>query len=277
MTKKSDKKSEATEERKYAAITGASAGIGYELAKVFAANGYDLLIVAEDERIHEVVPEIERLGAKVDSIVFDLSKRRGVHGFYQAIQAMGRPLDAAALNAGVGVGGAFIDNDIEEEIDMINLNVTGLVQLSKWILKDMVKRGEGKVLYTSSIASTTPGPYLAVYHATKAFVQSFVQGVREELKESGVTLTALMPGATETEFFERAGMQDTKIATGEKDLPGDVAMQGFKAMIEGKDHVVGGSWKNTAEVLMARVTSEEARAHQAGEGSKPGSASESKH
>jgi len=203
--------------RRFAAITGASTGIGYELAKEFASNGFDLIIVAEDERIHEVVPQLEGYGVTVKSVVFDLSKRRGVEGFYQAIKAERRPLDAAALNAGVGVGGAFLDNDLDEELSMINLNVSGLVHLSKYILRDMVMRGEGKVLFTSSIASTTPGPYLAVYHATKAFVQSFVQGVREELKDTGVTLTALMPGATETEFFERAHMEDTEIGVSDRE------------------------------------------------------------
>lgn len=258
--------------RKFAAITGASSGIGYELAKEFASNGFDLIIVSETEKIHEVVPQLEGYGVTVKSVIFDLSKRRGVDGFYRAIKAIGRPLDAAALNAGVGVGGAFLENDLNEELSMINLNVSGLVHLSKHILRDMVARGEGKVLFTSSIASTTPGPYLAVYHATKAFVQSFVQGVREELKETGVTLTALMPGATETEFFHRAHMDETEIGVSAKDLPGDVAKAGFEAMMAGRDHVIGGSWKNTADALLARVTTETARAKEAAKGSKPGSA-----
>jgi short-subunit dehydrogenase len=184
----------------------------------------------------------------------DLASSTGVEEFYGVIQDAGRPVDAIALNAGVGAGGDFVRGTaLEADLNVINLNVTSAVHLAKLVLKDMVQRGQGRVLFTSSIASTMPGTFNAVYNASKAFVQSFAHAIRAELKESGVTITALMPGATETNFFRRADMEDTKIGQSEKDDPADVAKTGFEALMAGEDHVVAGSIKNKVQATMAHV------------------------
>jgi len=149
-----------------------------------------------------------------------------------------------AINAGVGVSGPFVETDLAEEIDMVRLNVMSLLHLTKYMVKDMVERGSGRILITSSIAGAMPAPYEAVYGATKAFERSLSQSLREELKDTGVTVTALMPGATETNFFRRAGAEDTKLGASEKDDPAEVAKEGFEALMAGKDHVITGALKN---------------------------------
>jgi short-subunit dehydrogenase len=173
-----------------------------------------------------------------------LATHEGVHELIAAIDATGRPLDAIAINAGVGVSGPFIETDLAEELNMVALNVVSTLHLAKYAVKKMVNRGSGRILFTASIAGTMPTPYETVYGATKAFVRSLSQGLREELKDSGVSVTALMPGATETDFFHRAGADDTKLGAGEKDDPAEVAKDGFEALMAGKDHVVAGSFKN---------------------------------
>ena len=228
----------------FAVVTGASTGIGYELAKQFAQNRFDLLIVSAGERIENAARDIETLGTSVQAVQADLATHEGIHQLLSAIQASGRPIDAAAINAGVGVSGPFLETDLAEELNMIALNVTFAVHLAKYIVKDMVARGSGRILFTASIAGTMPTPYEAVYGATKAFLRSFSQSLREELKDTGVSVTSLMPGATDTEFFERAGALDTKLGAGEKDDPAEVAREGFEALMAGKDHVVAGSFKN---------------------------------
>jgi uncharacterized protein len=265
-------KKKGMQDRLFGAVTGASAGIGYELAKEFVRNNYDVIIVAENEEIHDVVSELEKLGGKAISVQADLRTRKGVQKFYDAIKATGRPLDAIALNAGVGFAGAFVESDIEEQLSIVNLNCASVVHLAHMVVPDMVERGEGKILITSSVASSTPGPFMSVYHASKAFDQFFAHGLRAELADSGVTVTALLPGATQTDFFERGHMEDTEIGVSEKDLAGEVAQQGFAAMIAGEDQVVGGSWKNTMEVIMAKFLPDAVKAKQAESGAKPGSA-----
>ena len=230
--------------RQFAVVTGASSGIGYELAKQFAQNGFDLLIVADSDGINKVASEIQMLGANVDTVKADLATHEGVHQLLSSIKSNGRPLDAAALNAGIGVSGRFAETDLSEELKMVALNVTSTVHLAKYVVKDMVARGQGRILFTASIAGTMPTPYEAVYGATKAFVRSLSQSLREELKDTGVSVTALMPGATETNFFHRAGADDTKLGASEKDDPAEVAKEGFEALMAGKDHVVAGSFKN---------------------------------
>ena len=230
--------------KQFAVVTGASAGIGFELAKQFAENGFDLLIVAGGDRISTAADEIQMLGAKVEAVQADLATHDGVHKLLSAIQSSGRAIDAVAINAGVGVSGRFVETDLSEELNMVALNVTSTVHLAKYMVKDMVARGSGRILFTASIAGTMPTPYEAVYGATKAFVRSLSQSLREELKETGVSVTALMPGATETEFFHRAGADDTKLGVSEKDDPAEVAKEGFEALMAGKDHVVAGSFKN---------------------------------
>jgi short-subunit dehydrogenase len=180
----------------------------------------------------------------VEAVQADLATHEGLRELESAIQSSGRPVDAIAINAGVGVSGGFVETDLDEELNMVALNVVSAVHLAKYIVKDMVARGSGRILFTSSIAGTMPTPYQTVYGATKAFVRSLSQGLREELKDTGVSVTALMPGATETEFFDRAGSDDTKLGASEKGDAAEVAKEGFEALMAGKDHVIPGSFKN---------------------------------
>ncbi|MBV8833856.1 MAG: SDR family NAD(P)-dependent oxidoreductase [Acidobacteriaceae bacterium] len=256
----------------FAVITGASSGIGYELAKQFAQNGFDVLIASAGEGIRSAARDLEALGVKVQAVQADLATHEGVHELQSAIQSSGRPLDAIAINAGVGVSGRFVETDLAEELNMVDLNVTSTLHLAKFAVREMVQRGSGRILFTSSIAGTMPTPYETVYGATKAFVRSLSEGLREELKDTGVTVTALMPGATETNFFHRAGADDTKLGASEKDDPAEVAKEGFEAMMAGKDHVVAGSFKNKMQAAAGYTLPDPlvAKAH-AGQ-SAPGSA-----
>jgi short-subunit dehydrogenase len=232
-------------------ITGASSGIGFELAREFIRNGFDLIIAADSSKIHDAA---SLLGANVEAVQVDLAKPEGVEKLVEAVKAKGRPVEAIAINAGVGISGDFVrDTKLEDNMNVIDLNVKSSVHLAKRILPDMVLRGKGRVLFTSSIAATMPGPFDAVYNASKAFLQSFSQAIRNELQDTGVTVTALMPGATETNFFKRAGMEDTKVGASEKDDAAEVARDGFEAMMAGKDHVVAGSLKNTVQATMAHI------------------------
>ncbi|MEU6737880.1 SDR family NAD(P)-dependent oxidoreductase [Streptosporangium sandarakinum] len=259
-------------DRPLAVVTGASSGIGYELAAQFARNGFDLVIAAEDAELDTAARSLRDLGAEVESVRVDLAEYEGVERLYEAVRATGRPAEAVAINAGVGAGGDFArDTSLEDELRLIRLNVTSSVHLAKRVTRDMVARGRGRILFTSSIAATMPGPFQAVYHASKAFVQSFAEGIRNELKDTGVTVTALMPGPTDTEFFERAGMEDTRIGSGHKDDPAEVARQGFEALMAGKDHIVAGSFANKAMAQAARVTPEPAKAAASRRLSEPGS------
>jgi short-subunit dehydrogenase len=246
---------------KLALVTGASSGIGLELARLFVENGYDVIINAEDDELASAEASLAGGGAEVRAVKADLSTYEGVERLWAAVTAGGRPLDAAALNAGIGVNGEFAkDIPLEDDLRLIAVNVTAVVHLAKRILPGMVDRGEGRVLITSSVAATMPGPYYATYAASKAFLQSFAQAIRYELKDSGVTVTALQPGPTDTEFFERAGMDDTKVGEAKKDDPAEVAKDGFEALMAGKDHVIAGSVKNKAQVAGGTVLSEKARA-----------------
>lgn len=230
--------------RPFAVVTGASSGIGYELAKQFAQNRFDLLIASGGEGIYEAARSLEALGVQVQPVQVNLAEHEGTHQLIAAIDATGRPLDAIALNAGIGVSGRFIETDLKEEMDIVRLNVMSVLHTLKYAAKAMAARGSGRILITSSIAGTMPTPYEAVYGATKAFDRSLSQSIRDELKETGVTVTTLMPGATETNFFHRAGADDTKLGQSEKDDPAEVAKEGFEALMAGKDHVVAGSLKN---------------------------------
>lgn len=230
--------------RPFAVVTGASSGIGLELAKQFAQNGFDLLIAAEGSGINDAARQLETLGAQVEPVQVNLAEHEGTHQLLAAIENAGRPVDAVAINAGVGVSGRFIETDLAAEMNMVRLNVMSVLHLTKYMAKEMAARGSGRILITSSIAGTMPTPYEAVYGATKAFDRSLSQSIREELKDTGVTVTTLMPGATDTNFFHRAGADDTKLGAGEKDDPAEVAKEGFEALMAGKDHVVAGSLKN---------------------------------
>jgi uncharacterized protein len=260
--------------RQFAVVTGASSGIGYELARQFAQNGFDVLIAAEDAGIHTVVPDFQADGAQVTPVQVDLATADGVETLYSAIKASGRPVDAIAINAGVGVGGPFLETDLRDELKMINLNVSGAVHLAKHITREMASRGQGRILFTSSIAALLPGPFEAVYAATKAFLQSFSEALRNELKDYGVTVTALQPGPTDTNFFHRADMDDTKAGSSKKDDPAQVAKQGFEALMAGHDHVVAGSLMTKAQAAVTNVLPATANAAQHRKLTEPGSGNE---
>jgi short-subunit dehydrogenase len=231
-------------ERPYAVVTGASSGIGLELAGQFAEHGFDVLACAEDE-----IPT-DRIGPAASAVRADLRTPAGVDALYAQIA---RPVDALALNAGVGLGGAFLDQDLDEVMSVVALNVASTVRLSRLLLADMVARGSGRVLITSSLASTMPGPYQAVYNASKSFLQSFAQALQIELADSGVTVTSLMPGPTDTEFFDRAGMLNTVMGRGKKDDAATVARQGYEAMMAGRSRAVGGGLNTRAQYLAGLV------------------------
>src|SRR5918997_2331076 len=234
-----------------AIVTGASTGIGYELAKLCAQNGYDLLIAADQAAIHDAAKEFQALGAEVEAIETDLATLEGVDRLYAA--AKGRPVGALLANAGHGLGHAFLDQNFAEVRHVVDTNITGTIYLIQKVGRDMRARGRGRILITGSIAGFTPGTYQAVYNGTKAFIDSFSFALRHEVKDRGVTVTCLMPGATETEFFERADMADTKVGRSEKDDPADVARIGFEAMMRGGGDVVSG-WKNKLQTAIASVT-----------------------
>jgi short-subunit dehydrogenase len=263
----------STTNKPLAVVTGASSGIGLELAKQFAENGYDLVIVAEDNELDAAASSLRDLGAQVDSVHTDLARAGGVEELVERVAEAARPVAAAALNAGVGVNGAFVgETKLEDHLREVDLNVRSTVHLAYLLLPWMVQAGEGRMLFTSSIAATTPGPFMAVYNASKAFVKSFAEAVREELRDTGVTVTTLMPGPTETEFFDRARMRDTKLGQSEKDSAADVAKQGYDALMAGKDHVVAGSAKNKAQAVAGNVLPDTALAAQHRKMSEPGTA-----
>jgi short-subunit dehydrogenase len=269
---------DTTSTRPLAVVTGASSGIGRELAKQFATHGYDLVVAAEDEGITAAATELESLGSSVDAVRVDLATDDGVDELYGRVAATGRPVDAIALNAGVGEGGAFASSDpekaseLEDELRIVDLNVRSTVRLAKHVSRDMVARGQGRILFTSSIASTMPGSFQAVYNASKSFVQSFALALRDELKDSGVTVTALMPGPTDTAFFARAEMLATKVGAGPKDDPADVAADGFEALMEGKDKIVPGSLTTRIQGRTGRFIPDRAKAAMHRRMAEPGSA-----
>ena len=248
---------------KFAVVTGASSGIGYELARVFAENGYDLLINSSGERLEQAASDLQSLGVEVNAVQSDLSTYEGVEQLWRAIENSGRPVDAIALNAGIGAGGDFVrETDLDEELKMIQLNCSAVVHLAKRVLKQMVARNEGKVLITSSIAGTMPAPLEAVYGATKAFDLSFAKALRAELKDTDIAITALQPGPTNTDFFRRAGMEDTKVGSEGKytNDPREVAQQGFKALINNEDHIYASSMKTKVEGELGRFIPESVKA-----------------
>lgn len=237
--------------RLLALVTGASSGIGFYLAKECAENGFDLLIAADSLELKEAAEKLRSFGVDVQIVETDLATTEGIDELYEATN--GRPVDVLMANAGHGLGHAFLDQDFDEARHVIDTNVTGTVYLVHKIGREMRARSRGRILFTGSIAGFMPGTYQAVYNATKAFVDSFSFALRAELRDSGVTVTCLMPGATDTDFFARADMLDTKVGMGEKDDPADVAKAGFKAMMEGKGDIVTGM-KNKLATMAAAVT-----------------------
>lgn len=259
--------------RQFAIVTGASSGIGYELARCCAQDGYDLLVAA-DEPIDAAAAEFRALGATVDALEVDLSKPEGVERLYA--QAAGCPVDALLANAGHGLGRGFLDQAFDDVRHLIDTNITGTLQLIQKVGRDMRARGRGRILITGSIAGFMPGTFQAAYNGSKAFLDSFSFALRAELKETGITVTCLMPGPTETEFFERADLMDTKIGQAKKDDPADVARQGYDAMKAGKGDVVTG-WKNKLESAIANVLPSGVLAEMHRRQAEPGTASDTAH
>jgi short-subunit dehydrogenase len=262
----------STDAKPFAVVTGASSGIGREPAREFVQHGYEVLIAAEDDGLDAVAADLQREGAGVEAIRVDLATREGVEQLSGRIAGTGRPVDAIAINAGIGVGGDFArETDLDAELELIELNVASTVHLAKRVLPGMVERGAGRVLFTSSIAGTMPAPFEAVYGASKAFVVAFSDALRNELKDSGVTVTALMPGPTETNFFHRADMDDTKVGQAEKADPAQVARQGFEALMKGDQHVIAGPLKTKLQGLSNELLPERVKAAAHRMQSEPGS------
>jgi uncharacterized protein len=252
--------------RELALVTGASSGIGLELARECARHGFDLVIAA-DRSMSAVKPELEQLGAHVDAVEADLATPDGIEKLTAALN--GRPVGALLANAGHGLGKAFLDQDFQEITHVIDTNITGTLALLHRVGRDMVVRRRGRILITGSIAGLMPGTFQAVYNGTKAFIDSFSWAFRNEIKDSGVTVTCLMPGATETDFFERADMTDTKVGSDTKMDAAEVARIGFKAMLDGDGDVVAG-WKNKLQAAAAAVTPSSVLAEQHRKMAEPG-------
>jgi hypothetical protein len=262
----------ANTKQTYALVTGGTSGIGYELAKLLAKDGYNLVIVARNEaELSKTAAELEGGNPiKVVTIAQDLFDYTNAFTVHREVRSQGLDVEILINNAGHGLYGKFQDTDLEKELEIIQLNVCSVVVLTKLFLKDMLNRGSGRILNTSSIASKSPGPWQSVYHGTKAFVQSFTEAVRSEVKDTNVTLTALLPGVTDTDFFRKAGMERSKIAQDEDKMadPADVAKDGYEALMAGKDMVVSG-FKNKMQVAMDAITPDDKLADKMGKMQEP--------
>ncbi|MGK7870650.1 SDR family NAD(P)-dependent oxidoreductase [Falsiroseomonas sp. E2-1-a20] len=254
--------------RPLALVTGASSGIGLELARLCAEHGHDLLLAA-DTPLDQAAAACRALGAEVGTVQADLATREGVAKLVQA--ARGRPVQALLANAGHGLGQAFLDQDFADIRHVIDTNVTGTLDLIHQVGRGMRDRRQGRILITGSIAGFLPGAYHAVYNASKAFIDNFSWALRTELEETGVTVTCLLPGPTDTEFFRRAGDDRSRVGAGRKDDPAFVARVGFEAMLRGDGDVVAG-WKNRMLAAVAQVTPASVLAHQHARMAAPGTA-----
>ena len=262
-----------SDSRQFAIVTGASTGIGFELAKCCARNGFDLLIAADEPEINSAAAEIRKLGANVETVEADLATIEGVDKLVAA--AKGRPVDALLANAGRGLGHAFLDQDFARVRHVIDTNITGTVYLIHRIGNEMRRRDSGRILITGSIAGFTPGSFQAIYNASKAFLDSFSFALRDELRDTKITVTCLMPGATESKFFERAGLMDTAIGVAKKDDTAEVARSGFDAMMRGDGDVVSG-WQNKLQSAIANITPAGVLAEQHRKMAEPGSGAASR-
>jgi short-subunit dehydrogenase len=261
-----------TPDRPLALVTGASSGIGLELARQFAEHGFDLVVAAEDVELDDAVEELRAIGGAVAPVSVDLTRPEDVERLVAAVRGSGRALDAAALDAGVGVGGRFVETDLDAELALIALNCAATVAVAKAVAQDMVSRGGGRILFTSSVASQAPQPFQAVYGASKAFVQSFALALREELSGTGVSVTALLPGPTDTEFFDRADLTDTRLgASDAKDDPAQVARQGYEGLMDGEASVFAGSVASRAMGRLSAVTPDSVAARTTKPMAEPGS------
>jgi short-subunit dehydrogenase len=230
-------------ESQLAVVTGASSGIGLELARLFAADGFDLVVVADEAEIDECARELSDGGGHVEPIRVDLRDDGAVQHVYDIVSSGGARVPAAiAFNVGIGRAGRFIDGDLQADLDIVDVNVRSTVHLAKLVLRDMAKRNDGRALFTSSIVAMMPGSYQTMYNASKAFIQSFAEALHDEFRGTGVSVTALMPGPTATAFFHRAAMEDTPLARLPfKDDPAKTARQGYDAMVRGEQKVVASS------------------------------------
>ncbi len=256
---------------KYALITGATSGIGLELARLFAKDGYNLVIVSRDQtNLEQTAYELKNSNSNIDVVTIskDLFKPESPFELYQEVKEKGIQINVLVNNAGQGVYGEFADTEIEREVDIIQLNITSLVVLTKHFLQDMLSLGSGKILNLSSVASKTPGPYQSVYHGTKAFVQSFTEAIRSEVKDKGIVVTALLPGVTDTDFFNKADMLDSKAVQGEKADPAKVAKDGYEALMNDDDMVVSGT-KNKIQTAMTNLMPDSMAADQTKKQQKP--------
>jgi len=251
------------QQKHYALITGATSGIGLELAKLFAKDKFNLILVARgEEGLKATAGLLETEGIEVITIIKDLFETGAASEVYREVTERGLWVDVLVNDAGQGVYGKFIENELDRELNIIQLNIASLVTLTKAFAKQMVSRGTGKILNLASVAGKAPGPYQAVYHGTKAFVHSFNEAIRVELKDTGVTITSLLPGATKTDFFRKAGMLNSKIVQeGELADPAEVARDGYEAMLAGKDMVVSG-FKNKLQVALGNITPDSMQAAQ---------------
>ena len=255
--------------RPLAVVTGASSGIGRELARLAVQDGHDLVIAADQGPLEDAASQLRSAGANVETVEADLSTSFGVDKLMLAVD--GRPVDLLIANAGHGLGHGFLDKPFAEAKHVVDTNITGTLDLLYRVGTRMRQRNQGRILITGSIAGLMPGSFQAVYNGTKAFIDSFSFALRNELKDTAITVTCLMPGATETHFFERADMLDTKVGTEEKASPAEVAKEGYEAMKKGQDHVVAG-WKNKFSAAMANVVSDSMLAEQHRRTAEPGSA-----
>lgn len=238
-----------------AVVTGASSGIGLSLAQELASRGYDLIVCSSGERIFEAAELIRSHGTQVVEIIADLSTSEGIEELWGKVTDLGRPIDLACINAGIGVGGQFWETNLDQEIKMIKLNCIGVVYLTKLLVRSMRDRKVGKILFTSSIAGEMVAPREAVYAATKTVVLSFAHSIRYELRETGITITALQPGPTDTDFFHRAGMDNTEVGREGKrqNDPDSVAKEGIEALFAGRDHVYSHSVATKLEGVVAHL------------------------
>lgn len=229
-------------DRPLVVVTGATAGIGRELARIFAGNGFDVVVSAEDERVEGVADELRKTsGVQAYGVRSDLATFDGREQLVDAVAALARPIDVLVLNAGVGVTGDFArDTDLRDHLRLIDLNVGSTVHLARRFAPAMIARKAGRILITSSVAVSTPVPYQSTYAASKAFVHSFAQALRSELADDGVTVTALQPGGTDTEFWARSGAEDSQITRADMSDPADIAQAGYDATMRGDDHVIAG-------------------------------------
>jgi short-subunit dehydrogenase len=255
----------------YVLITGATSGIGYELAKLFAKEGYDLVMVSRNhDELQAKANEFKSYGINVITMAKNLFTQEDAFSLYSELKLNGISPEILVNDAGQGVYGKFQDTDIHREVDIINLNIVSVIILTKLFLKDRLTKGSGRILNLASIASKAPGPWHSVYHGTKAFVLSWSEAIREELKDSGITVTALLPGPTDTDFFNKADMNESKILEDKENLmsPEEVAMDGYKALMNGEDKVVSGL-KNKLSVAMTNIATDSMAAHRMGEMQKP--------